>query len=322
MAKLRLVRSTWLAEGVVALDLADPDGTGLPAWAPGAHLTLHLTDGLSREYSLCGDPADRTRYTVAVQRDPASRGGSAYVHDRLRVGEIIDVDGPRNNFALEDAPSYVLIAGGIGVTPIRAMARELSDRGANWRLLYCGQTRDRMPFLAELAAPGLADRGGPGEHGGTVTVHVDDEAGGPADLAAYLAAAPEDALVYCCGPESLLGVVADVLGDAGTPRLRVERFRAPQTAAPAGEETGFDVVCGAGRFHVPPGTSILRTLLDAGLDIPYSCEEGICGSCETGVLAGTPDHRDHLLSDQEKEAGKTMLLCVSRCHTPELVLDL
>lgn len=317
MAKLRLVRSTWLAEGVVGLDLADP-GPGapdLPAWEPGAHLTLHLADGLCREYSLCGDPADRTRYTVAVQRDAASRGGSAYVHEKLRVGEIIEADGPRNNFALDRAPSYVLIAGGIGITPISAMVRELADRGADWRLLYCGRTRDRMPFLGELtaAAPGA---------GPNVTVHVDDEAGGPADLAAYLREAPDDAHVYACGPEPLLAAVENALGEAADDRLHVERFRPPAITAPGGEEAAFDVVCGAGRFTVAPGTSILATLLDAGLDIPYSCEEGICGSCETDVLAGTPDHRDHLLSEAEKKAGKTMLLCVSRCRTPELVLDL
>jgi tetrachlorobenzoquinone reductase len=315
MAKLRLIRSTWLAEGVLGLDLAafDPARTAnveLPAWTPGAHLTLHLGNGISRDYSLCGDPADRTRYTVAVQRDAASRGGSGYVHERLRVGEIIDVDGPENNFALEDASSYVLVAGGIGITPIRAMARELAGRGASWRLLYCGRAKDRMAFAAELAA----------QHRQNVTVHVDEEAGKPADLAAYLAAAPADALVYCCGPEPLLDGVATALNDSK--RLRIERFRAAAAAVAHGDEAAFEVVCSAGRFTVEPATSILRTLIDAGLDIPFSCEEGICGTCETNVLSGQPDHRDFLLSDEEKATGKTMLLCVSRCRTSELVLDL
>ena len=175
MAKLRLIRSTWLAEGVLGLDFAAPGPAStanveLPAWTPGAHLTLRLGNGIARDYSLCGDPADRTRYTLAVQRDAASRGGSGYVHEQLRVGEILDVDGPRNNFALEDGSSYVLVAGGIGITPVRAMARELAGRGANWRLLYCGRTRDRMAFAAELAA----------RHSENVTVHVDEEAGAPA----------------------------------------------------------------------------------------------------------------------------------------------
>jgi ferredoxin-NADP reductase len=319
MAKLRLIRSTWLAEGVLGLDFAasGPASTAnveLPAWTPGAHLTLHLGNGIARDYSLCGDlcgdPADRTRYTVAVQRDAASRGGSGYVHEQLRVGEIIDVDGPKNNFALEDASCYVLVAGGIGITPIRAMARELAGRGANWRLLYCGRTRDRMAFAADLAA----------RHSQNVTIHVDEEAGAPADLAAYLAAAPAGALVYCCGPEPLLDGVATALNDSK--RLRIERFRAAAAVVAPGDEARFEVVCSAGRFTVEPATSILRTLIDAGLDIPFSCEEGICGTCETDVLSGQPDHRDSLLSDEEKAAGKTMLLCVSRCRTPELVLDL
>lgn len=320
--KLRLVRSAWLAEGVVGLDFAAapdpavPDLGGapeLPAWTPGAHLTLHLGNGLARDYSLCGDPADRTRYTVAVQRDAASRGGSAFVHDRLRVGEVIDTSGPKNNFELEDgAPAYILIAGGIGITPIRAMTRELASRGADWRLLYCGRTRERMAFAPDLVAA----------YGGRVTVHADDEAGGPANLAAYLTAAPAGALVYCCGPEPLLDAVAGIVAEDGArDRLRMERFRPPQATA-AIAESGFDVVCSAGRFAVAPGTSILKTLLDAGLDIPFSCQEGICGSCETAVVRGRPDHRDYLLSDEEKETGATMLLCVSRCHTPELVLDL
>jgi tetrachlorobenzoquinone reductase len=308
MAKLRLIRSTWLAEDIVRLDFADPGSAELPRWAPGAHLTLHLAGGVSREYSLCGDPANRVRYTVCVQREAASRGGSAHVHDRLRVGEIVDVDGPRNNFALEDAPSYVLIAGGIGITPLRAMARELAARGADWKMLYCGRSRTRMAFAGELGAHGC------------VTVHADDQDGGPADLTAFLAAAPADALVYCCGPGPLLDAVSGLLPDAS--RLRVERFRPPSAAAAPVPQAGFDVVCSAGRFAVRPGTSILRTLLDAGLDIPFSCQEGICGTCETRVVRGQPDHRDYLLSDQEKEAGKTMLLCVSRSHTPELVLDL
>jgi tetrachlorobenzoquinone reductase len=315
MAKFRLIRSTWLAEGVLGLDFAAPDPANtssieLPAWTPGAHLTLRLGNGIARDYSLCGDPADRTMYTVAVQRDAASRGGSGYVHQQLRVGEVIDVDGPKNNFALEDASSYVLVAGGIGITPIRAMARELAGRGANWRLLYCGRTRDRMAFAAELAA----------RHRQNVTVHVDEEAGKPADLAAYLAAAPADALVYCCGPEPLLDGVATALNDSK--RLRIERFRAAAATPAPGDEAAFEVVCSAGRFTVEPATSILRTLIDAGLDIPFSCEEGICGTCETDVLSGQPDHRDALLSEEEKAAGKTMLLCVSRCRTPELVLDL
>ncbi|MGH3387827.1 MAG: PDR/VanB family oxidoreductase [Actinomadura sp.] len=310
MRKLRLHQMTWLAEGVVRLEFTDPHGAALPAWEPGAHLSLRLPNGLTREYSLCGDPADPTRYAVAVQRERNSRGGSACVHERLRVGDLVEVDGPRNNFALEDAPAHLLIAGGIGITPIKAMADSLAARGTTWRLLYCGATRTRMAFTEELAA--LA---------GNVTVHADDEAGGPPDLTEALRGLPDGALVYCCGPEPLLRAVETALPDPT--RLRVERFRAPEPA-PAGGDTPFTVTCGrsGGSFTVEPGVSILKTLRAGGIDLPSSCEEGICGTCETRVLSGEPEHRDFLLTDAEKTAGGSMMLCVSRARGPELVLDL
>lgn len=308
MARLRLIRSTWLAEAVVQLELADPDGAELPGWEPGAHLTLRLPNGLSREYSLCGDPADRTRYAVAVQREAASRGGSACVHERLRVGEVIEVEGPKNTFALEDAPAHVLIAGGIGVTPITAMAEALAARGTPWRMLYCGRSRARMAFADRL------------ERLGEVDVHADDERGGPPGISKALAGLPDGAVVYCCGPEPLLAAVEAALDDPA--RLRVERFRAPEQPVDDGDGTPFDVICGSRRFTVPPGKSILQTLRDGGLDVPSSCEEGICGTCETRVLAGEPEHRDFLLTEEERAAGGSMMLCVSRSRTPELVLDL
>lgn len=310
MARLRLIRTTWLAEGVVELVFADPAGAELPAWEPGAHLTLHLPNGMAREYSLCGDPADRRRYTVAVQRDQASRGGSAWVHDRLRVGEFLEVDGPRNTFALEDAPAYGLIAGGIGITPIAAMAEALHARGAAWRLLYCGRSRASMAFADRVGALG------------PVTLHADDVSGGRPDLEGYLRELPADALVYCCGPEPLLAAVKEALDDPS--RLRVERFRAPEPSRPAdaSADEPFDVLCGTRRLTVRPGVSVLETLRRDGIDVPSSCEEGICGTCETRVLAGVPDHRDFLLTDEERASNASMLLCVSRSRTPELVLDL
>ncbi|MFE3454221.1 PDR/VanB family oxidoreductase [Nonomuraea sp. NPDC059194] len=307
MVALRLHQITWLAEGVVRLELTDPrGGAALPSWEPGAHLSLHLPNGQIREYSLCGDPADGRAYAVAVQRDERSRGGSAHVHERLRVGDLIEVDGPKNNFALVDAPSYLLVAGGIGITPIKTMAEALEAAGKDWRLFYCGRSRDRMAF-----ADGFGDR---------VTLHCDDEAGSPPDLAAVIARAPADALVYCCGPEPLIQAVERALDDPA--RLRVERFRAPEQPRGSAAEAPFTVVCRDRRFTVEPGKSILETLRANGLDAPSSCEEGICGTCETRVLGGEPDHRDFLLTDAEKAAGTSMMLCVSRARTPELVLDL
>lgn len=310
---LRLVRQTWLAEGVRELRFRDPAGGELPAWRPGAHVTVTLPNGVVRDYSLCGDPGDRAEWTVAVLREPVSRGGSSYVHERLGVGELLAVDGPRNNFPLRPAERYLLVAGGIGVTPILAMARELAVTGAEWRFLYCGRERAAMAYLPELYA--LA--------GDRMTVHCDDEHGGPPDLDAALGALPVGTSVYCCGPEGLIAAVRDRLPEPVP--LSVERFRAdaPAPASPDGDQE-FEVVCaGSGvRARVPAGVSILDALAGAGVEVPSSCREGICGTCETKVLGGEPDHRDLLLSEEEQRCGQTMLLCVSRCRSPELLLDL
>lgn len=312
---LRVTRQTWLAEGVLELRLRDPHGAPLPSWEPGAHLTVALPNGVSRDYSLCGDPADRAEWTVAVLREPASRGGSSFIHERLRVGQLVTVTNLANNFPLRPAPAYLLVAGGIGVTPLLAMARHLAGRSSEssteWRIFYCGRTRASMAYLAELRA--LA--------GDRLTLHADDQAGGVPDLDAVLAARPLGAHVYCCGPEPLISAVQRRMADPD--ELHVERFHG---AAPvdASADTSFDVVCaGSGaRVTVPVGVSIVDALAGAGIAVPTSCREGICGTCETKVLGGEPDHRDLLLTDEEKRAGQTMLPCVSRCRSGELLLDL
>lgn len=308
---MRLTRQTWLCDGVLELQLCDPSGAALPEWEPGSHITIELPDGTARDYSLCGDQEDRTRWTVAVLRERESRGGSSFVHERLRVGELLDVTGPRNNFPLGRAQHYLLLAGGIGITPIKAMAESLAARGADWKLLYCGRSRSAMAFLPELQRL-CGDR---------ITVHCDDEQSGPPDLAAVLGGDHAEADVYCCGPEPFIAAVEDNLPEAAS--LHVERFRAAAAQHPATDD-GFDVVCdGSGtRVRVEPGTSILSALRGSGMDLPSSCEEGICGTCETKVLGGEPEHRDHVLTDAEKGSNETMMLCVSRCRSAELVLDL
>ncbi|WP_219417356.1 PDR/VanB family oxidoreductase [Pseudonocardia nigra] len=309
---LRVERLTRLADDVVEVRLADPAGAPLPNWEPGAHVALDLPIGLTRQYSLCGPESDRASWTIAVHRPTTSRGGSAYVHDGLRIGALLPVTGPRNDFPLAPAARHLLVAGGIGITPIAAMARRLRATGADWALLYCGRTRAGMAFLDEVA----------GWEPERVRIHVDDEAGGPVDLAAVLAA-HEGALVHCCGPEPMLAAVERLAPDPAL--VRVERFRAPEPAAPpAGGEEPFDVVCaGSGlRVRVGPEESALDALARAGVVVPTSCGEGICGTCETKVLDGVPDHRDHVLSDAERAAGGSMFVCVSRARTPELVLDL
>ncbi|TCP45795.1 ferredoxin-NADP reductase [Tamaricihabitans halophyticus] len=307
-----LTQQRWLAEGVHELRFRASDGGELPEWEPGAHITITLPNGQARDYSLCSDPADRTEWTVAVLRERDSRGGSSYVHEQLRVGEQLAVAGPRNNFPLRPADSYLLIAGGIGITPIKAMAERLAAQEVEWSMLYCGRSRAGMAYLSELH--GIA--------GARLRLHCDDEQGGPPDLATILAGCADGTQVYCCGPEALLAAVESQMVDPDL--LHIERFRAAAPVEATGDESAFDVVCaGSGlRVTVQPGVSIVDSLASAGVEVLTSCREGICGTCETKVLGGVPQHRDSILTDQERSAGETMMLCVSRCQSAELELDL
>ncbi|MFJ8923038.1 Ferredoxin-NADP reductase [Streptomyces sp. LamerLS-316] len=305
--RLTVRRMTWEAEGVLSVELTHPDGKPLPAWAPGAHLDVHA-GGQVRQYSLCGDPHTPDVYRIGVLNEPASRGGSRFVHTQLRPGQQITVSEPRNHFALEDAPSYVFVAGGIGITPLLAMAREAARRGAGWRMVYGGRSRASMAFTGELDALG-----------GDVTLVPQDEHG-HIDLDAALTGLPEGTLVYSCGPEPLLAAVEERCpGD----RLRLERFAAP-TVERTGDDEAFEVECRTSgvTLTVGAGTSVLEAAEGAGLTVDSSCRDGICGSCETRVLEGTPDHRDFLLSEAERAAGASMMICVSRCASGRLVLDL
>jgi ferredoxin-NADP reductase len=306
--ELLVRRMTWEAEGVLSVELADPAGKPLPAWDPGAHLDLHV-GGLVRQYSLCGDPDDPAAYRIAVLDEPASRGGSRYVHTRLRPGQRVRAAGPRNHFALEPAGSYLFIAGGIGITPILAMARQADRDGTPYRLVHGGRTRAAMAFGCELARL----------TGGEVTRVPQDERG-HIDLVAALDGLPADALVYACGPEPLLAALQEA---CPRERLRLERFAAPAVER-TGDDTAFEVECRSSEVTVTvgAGTSVLEAVEAAGVTVPSSCRDGICGTCETRVLAGTPDHRDFLLSEAEHAAGATMMICVSRCASDRLVLDL
>ncbi|MEU2336630.1 PDR/VanB family oxidoreductase [Streptomyces sp. NPDC013172] len=296
------------ADGVVSLTLRHPAGEDLPGWEPGAHLDVMLGPDLERQFSLCGDPGDRTGWRIAVLREPDGRGGSAFVHERLRVGDKVRVRGPRNHFRLEPASRYRFVAGGIGITPILPMLAAAEAAGAEWTLLYGGRTRRSMAFTEVVARYGDA----------RVTVAPQDETG-LLDLGAVLDDVPEDTLVYCCGPGPLLDAVEERC-PAGA--LRVERFRPKEQEA--GTEREFEVVLAqSGRsVTVVPGVSVLDTVRAAGVEVLFSCTEGTCGTCETDVLEGTPEHRDSVLTEQERAAGETMLICVSRCRGERLVLDL
>ena len=309
---LRVDSRTTGAEGVVVLDLGDPAGADLPAWAPGAHVDLRLPDGLTRQYSLCGDPADRSRWRIAVLREPESRGGSAHVHDALVEGVVVEVRGPRNHFPLVPAPRYVFVAGGIGITPILPMIDAADTAGAEWELHYGGRSRRSMAFLQSLEEA----------TGQRVTLHPQDEVG-LIDLESLLGTPRPGTLVYCCGPEPLLVAVEQRCAGWPEGSLHVERF-APKDVGEPVLTGAFEVELALSGLSltVPPEKSVLQVVEEAGIDVLSSCTEGTCGTCETTVLSGEVDHRDSLLTPAEQAVNDTMFVCVSRAACPRLVLEL
>jgi ferredoxin-NADP reductase len=311
-AELVVASATDVADGVRELRLADESGSGLPPWTPGAHVDLVLGE-LVRQYSLCGDPTDATSYTVAVLREPESRGGSVFVHEQLAEGAKVTVRGPRNHFPLVAADSYRFVAGGIGITPLLPMIAEADASGADWHLTYGGRTRGSMAYTDHLA--GYGDR---------VTFAPADEVG-LLDLATILASPGPRTLVYCCGPEPLLAAVESVC-EEGWPSdaLHLERFAAKVSDAPVDGERAFELVlAGSGvTLQVPPDKSVFDVIQDAGISVLGSCHEGICGTCEQAVLEGEVDHRDSVLNESEQAANDAMMVCVSRCLSDRLVLDL
>jgi ferredoxin-NADP reductase len=280
-------------------------GGTLPGWHPGALITLRLPTGLERQYSLCGDPADRHHYEIAVLRTTDSAGGSAWLHANATPGTCFDVVGPLNHFELEPAKEYLFVAGGIGITPIKAMIESLPERRP-WRLIYLGRSRFSMAFLGELLAR-YPDR---------VTAVIADEQPVSAEVYPVIRASSAD--VYCCGPEGLMTQVAD---NVAAERMHSERF-APveRVSAP---EVAVDVVCSTSRkqFQVAPGTSILRAMQDNGVPVFASCLKGVCGTCEVRVLEGTPEHLDSVMGDADKDSLGIMYPCVSRAESPTLVLE-
>jgi len=308
-------RRTAPADGVVVVDLADPDGQDLPRWEPGAHIDLILNDDLTRQYSLCGDPHDSDVWRIGVLLDPNSRGGSQYIHENLNEGSVVRVRGPRNNFALVDAAHYRFIAGGIGITPIATMIEAAQRSGNDWTLLYGGRARASMAFEKELAER-YPDR---------VTVWPQDERG-LLDLESLLKEPQDDTVIYCCGPEPLLAAVEQHSAHWPVGALHLERFaaKAPSATHAAEALENFEVVCQRSgvTLEITADESILVALEAAGVPTLSACYEGICGTCQTTVLEGVVDHRDSVLSPAEQAAGEVMMTCVSRSCTKRLVLDL
>lgn len=311
---LRVQSVSWATEGVVLIELVEPSGADLPPWEPGGHLELELPSGTIRQYSLCGPASSRKSYVVAVLRVADGRGGSIEVHDTGLVGRELVVRGPRNRFPLVDAPSHLLLAGGIGVTPIVAMARELTRLGRPFRLVYGARTSGAMAFRDELRSLG--------EH---VTLVAEDVVGRP-DFGAALAASPPGTAVYCCGPEPMIAVVQRLCEErAETVSFHFERFAGSGTVeALRANDGSFELELRRSGILlvVPPDRTALDLVREVVPSHPYSCTEGECGSCEVRVLEGEIDHRDEVLSDDERAENGSMMICVSRARSPRIVIDL
>jgi len=298
-------------DAIAVLTLTPVDGNQPPEWTPGAHVDVLLDNGLERQYSLCGGLEPGAPWRIGVLREPQSRGGSEHIHTSVKVGQHLTMQGPRNNFELVDAPSYQFIAGGIGITPLLPMIRTVAAQGKPWRLTYGGRSASSMAFLDEVEV-----------YGDSVTLWPQDVAG-IIPVKDIVASLEPDAAVYCCGPEPLLNAVEDAMSHLPVGRLHVERFR-PRQDLLQRQRTAFDIVLDYSEMelHVPADKSIVEVVEAAGIDVLTSCREGTCGTCETVVLEGIPDHRDSYLNAAERASNEVMMICCSRSKTPRLVLDL
>lgn len=306
--------------GVVSIELGPACAEeSFPAFEAGAHVDLHLPGGMVRSYSLHNAPGESNRYAIGVLKDSASRGGSRWIHEHLRAGAQIGMSAPRNLFALDEqqAAHSVFVAGGIGVTPILSMLRRLVQLGRGAHVIACARSRASAPFLDELTQ--LVG------HGLSLHTHFDDEAGGPPSLHALLAAHQPHDHFYCCGPSPMLAGFEAACAALGFANVHVERFKAEQAAVPTTALTGTCTVelrKSGVTLELPKNKPALQAFLDAGVDIEFSCEEGVCGACETRILEGEAEHRDSVLSGAQKAAQKSMMVCVSRCRSDRMVLDL
>ena len=302
------------AKDVITLELRAIAGGELPEFTPGAHLDVHLPNGLVRNYSLTNDWRERNRYIVGVGRAADSRGGSSYIHSTVRVGHQLKISAPRNNFPLdENSASFLFIVGGIGITPIMAMVRWCIANQKPWRLIYAARSRQRTAFYEELCSLG-ADR---------VHFHFDDEAGQVLDVAQAISSWKAGESIYCCGPAPLMEAVKTLTENLPSGTVRFEWFTVPESDEPQ-ESNSFTVRLERSNieFEVPEQKSILEVLEEHGFELPFSCREGLCGTCVTNVCSGEPDHRDYVLSDEERESGKMMTICCSRSKSSLLTLDL
>jgi ferredoxin-NADP reductase len=318
--QVRVQSIALIAQGTLTVEFAPADGVELPAFSAGAHIDLDLPNGIKRSYSLCNSPTERGRYVIGVKKADPSRGASAYIHEQLGLGQVISISVPRNNFELErNADMSVLIAGGIGVTPIWSMIQDLEAGRRPWRLYYAARTRGDAAFLSEIRtlADGRSD---------LIDVRFDHEPGVPMlDMCAIVARHVGAGVhFYCCGPGPMLNAFEAATSGVARGHAHLERFSAEPAPASAEALSEFDIVLArrGTTLRVEDGKTVLETLLDAGIDIPYSCMNGVCGSCRVEVLEGVPDHRDMVLTDEERASNGAIMVCCSKSRTPRLVFDL
>ena len=304
------------ANDTISIELRPCNGLEWPTFTAGSHIDLHLPNGMVRSYSLCNDLQERHRYVVAVLKDRASRGGSRWVHEQLRIGTRLSISAPRNNFPLhEEAKHSILIAGGIGITPILTMARRLSHLGKSFELMCFARSRQHMAFVEELKALGAP-----------IYWHFDDEKGAPPNLQQLLKRPDinNQCHLYACGPAVMLDSFENTCTQLGLEHAHIERFAAVavQASSEAKQSYVVELQRSGKTFEVSQSQNLHAVLIANKIDVPFSCEEGVCGSCETRVIAGEIDHRDSVLSPKERAANKTMMVCVSGCKSERLVLDL
>lgn len=314
---VRVRTRTEEADGIASFTLEATDGMPLPAFTAGAHVDVQVASGLVRQYSLFSDPSDRSVYRIAVLREPGSRGGSAGMHAQVHGGSVLSISAPRNHFPLSSGVTQtLLLAGGIGITPILAMAQTLHAQGEPFDLHYCGRSVSRMAFIDQLKKSAFAS---------SVHLHIDDGEPQQRFNAGQVLASPCPGVhLYVCGPSGFMDHVLTTARAAGwaDEQLHREYFAAAPVDTSADGAFTVQLAKSQLRCEVPSNRSVLEILLSQGLDIPYSCEAGVCGTCLTRVLDGTPDHRDSFLTDAEKAAGDQFLPCCSRAMSPLLVLDL
>ncbi len=311
LIKTRLVSIRYAAKDINLYELAPVNGEALPKAEAGAHIGIHLPNGLIRHYSLIKAEENPQSYIIGVKRDKNSTGGSVYIHDKLKVGEILMIEPPKNTFPLnESAEESVFFAGGIGITPIFSMVSVLQSKGKNWKLFYACRTREEAAFYDEL------------KNFSQVNFHFDDEKGGVFDIASAVKSVSKKTHLYCCGPLPMMEAFEAYTRDFPPDQIHVEYFKPKEVKQ--GIKDGFIVeLARSGKtFKIEEGQSILSVLLHNGIDVPYSCTAGICGTCETVVLEGIPDHKDEVLSEVEKASNKKMMICCSGAKTEKLVLDI